>query len=104
MAQKPTPTPSTIVDAEAAAKRAQREVEKRNKFVDLANKRVPKALDAIGAIHALGNKNNYTSSPEHVDVIAKALEAEVVKTVKALRGEASAAVGFALTVAAPAAE
>ncbi len=42
-------------------------------FIELANKRVPKALKALELVGNLGNKSNYTYSKSQSDQIKKAL-------------------------------
>jgi len=42
-------------------------------FIELANKRVPKALKALDLVGNLGNKSNYTYSKSQSDQIKKAL-------------------------------
>jgi len=54
----------------------------RDKFIRLANARVPKALRAIRLIGNLANRSNYASSPEDARRIIDALEKEL-KAVKA---------------------
>lgn len=46
-------------------------------FINLANKRVPKALKALELVGNLSNKSNYTYSEEQVTAIKKALKAKV---------------------------
>ena len=46
-------------------------------FVNLANKRVPKALKALELVGNLSNKSNYTYTEEQVTAIKKALKAKV---------------------------
>ena len=46
-------------------------------FVNLANKRVPKALKALDLVGNLSNKSNYTYTEEQVAAIKKALKAKV---------------------------
>ncbi|HLG87160.1 MAG TPA: hypothetical protein VKZ79_08175 [Alphaproteobacteria bacterium] len=50
---------------------------KREKFVDLAEKRTKNAIKAIRVIAKLGNKNAYDFSDGDVNKIAKALTREV---------------------------
>ena len=49
----------------------------RTKFVELAEKRVARAIKDIRLIGNLSNKSNYTYSDEDVRKIIKALDAEV---------------------------
>jgi len=51
----------------------------RNKFVDLAEKRVARAIKDLRLIGNLSNKSNYSYSDEDVRKIIKALEAEIRK-------------------------
>ena len=51
--------------------------EDRSKFVDLANKRVSKALRDIQLIGNLSNRSNYSYSETDVEKIFKALNQEV---------------------------
>lgn len=49
----------------------------RDKFVDLANKRVNTAIKAIQLIGNLSNKSNYHYTPEDVRKIFNALQREI---------------------------
>lgn len=49
----------------------------RDKFVDLANKRVSKALQTIQLIGNLSNRSNYAYSEEDVTKIFRALQEEI---------------------------
>ena len=51
-------------------------------FIDLANKRVPKALKALELVGNLGNKSNYTYSKSQSDQIKKALREKVNEVCK----------------------
>ena len=46
-------------------------------FIELANKRVPKALKALDLVGNLSNKSNYTYSEEQANLIKKALRNKV---------------------------
>ena len=46
-------------------------------FIELANKRVPKALKALELVGNFGNKSNYTYSKSQSDQIKKALRDKV---------------------------
>ena len=46
-------------------------------FIELAHKRVPKALKALELVGILGNKSNYTYSKSQSDQIKKALRDKV---------------------------
>ena len=46
-------------------------------FIELANKRVPKALKALELVGNLANKSNYTYSKSQSDQIKKALRDKV---------------------------
>ena len=46
-------------------------------FVELANKRVPKALKALDLVGNLANKSNYTYTDEQVTQIKKVLRNKV---------------------------
>ena len=50
--------------------------DKREKFVDFAEKRVNKALKAISLIGNLANKNNYRYDEKDVEKILRAIKAE----------------------------
>lgn len=52
---------------------------KETKFVELANKRVNKAIKDIRLIANLGNKGNYSYSDEQASKIVRALQKEVDK-------------------------
>jgi len=51
----------------------------RGKFVELAEKRVTRAMKDLRLIGNLSNKSNYSYSDEDVRKIIKALEAEIRK-------------------------
>jgi hypothetical protein len=51
--------------------------DKRERFVDLAEKRVSKAIQTIRLISNLANKNNYEYSEDESNRVIAALEAEV---------------------------
>lgn len=70
---------------------------KREKFVRLATARMNKALAAIAQIRGLTNKSLYDFTDADAEAIGKALEAEVVKTTKALQGEKAQETGFTLS-------
>lgn len=70
---------------------------KGEKFVRLANGRVPKALTAIAAIRGIANKTNYDYTDEQAGKIMAALEAEMTKLGNAFKsGAAPVAEGFSL--------
>ena len=54
-------------------------------FIELANKRVPKALKALELVGNLGNKSNYTYSKSQSDQIKKHYETKLMKSVENLR-------------------
>lgn len=90
------PAKKVKTDAEKAADRKAAA----EKFVELANKRTEKALNAIAQIGQLGAKT-YVSEQFQRDAIAKALEAEVGKAVTRLNGTVIATGGFAIPTEAP---
>ena len=51
-------------------------------FIELANKRVPKALKALELVCNLGNKSNYTYSKSQTEQIKKALREKVNEVCK----------------------
>ncbi|QIA65405.1 hypothetical protein GT360_17855 [Vibrio astriarenae] len=51
--------------------------DKKDKFVELAEKRVTRAIKDLQLIGNLSNKNNYAYTPEDVDKIIKVLEGEL---------------------------
>ena len=51
-------------------------------FIELANKRVPKALKALELVGNLGNKSNYTYNKSQSDQIKKALREKVNEVCK----------------------
>lgn len=57
---------------------AKREAAKAAKFVELAEKRVTKAINAIRSISKLSARSNYVYSPEQVNKIGEVLKNEVV--------------------------
>lgn len=90
-APKKEKTPAEIATAEQG---------KRDKFVELSNKRVSNALNAIAKIGGLGAKT-YISEQFQRDAIAFALESEVTKAMTRLNGAAPATSGFSVPTAAP---
>jgi ribosomal protein L7/L12 len=62
---------------EAAVRKAKNTGPKREKFIQLAEKRTKNAIKAIRVIAKLGNKNAYDFSDADVSKIAKALIREV---------------------------
>lgn len=57
---------------------AQREKARAAKFVELAEKRTTKAINAVRSIAKLSNRNNYVFTEDQVNKIAEALRGEVV--------------------------
>lgn len=53
---------------------------KSEKFVELANKRVNRAIDDIRLIGNLSNRSNYEYSPEQVAKIFQELQSELAKS------------------------
>ena len=51
-------------------------------FVELANKRVPKALKALDLVGNLANKSNYSYTEEQVNQIKKVLKDKVAEVCK----------------------
>jgi|TARA_B100000424_G_scaffold164337_1_gene126078 predicted transcriptional regulator len=51
-------------------------------FIELANKRVPKALKALELVGNLANKSNYTYSKSQSDQIKKALREKMNEVFK----------------------
>lgn len=74
MARKPA---TELTDEQKAAAKAAREAEKLSKFERLAEKRVSKAVDAMAALRGLANKNTYSFTEKHVEVMFGALEKEL---------------------------
>ena len=69
----------------------------RDKFVELAQKRVVKAIKSIRLVGNLSNKSNYSYSPQDAAKIVKALEEEVKMLRKRFEsGSTSADVEFTL--------
>lgn len=54
--------------------------DKSEKFVELANKRVNRAIDDIRLIGNLSNRSNYEYSPEQVAKIFQELQSELAKS------------------------
>ena len=52
-------------------------------FIELANKRVPKALKYLDLIGNLANKSNYSYTEEDIKNIKKFLQSELDKTLSA---------------------
>jgi len=59
------------------SKKTQESPAKREKFVELAEKRTKNAIKAIRVIAKLGNKNAYDYTEADVNKIAKALTCEI---------------------------
>lgn len=57
-----------------------------DKFRRLANRRVAKALKAVGQIATLGNSRVYDYTPDQVANIMAALKAKVAKVERAFQG------------------
>ena len=51
-------------------------------FIDLANKRVPKALKYLDLVGNLANRSNYSYSEEQAKLIKKALKDKVTEICK----------------------
>lgn len=66
------------IAAEKKAAAAKIAAAKSAKFVELAEKRVTKAINAVRSIAKLSNRSNYIYTQEQVDTIANALRQEVV--------------------------
>ena len=60
---------------------------KEQKFIELANKRVNKAIRELRLIANLGNKGNYTYSNDQALKIIRALQKEVDMVKERLRGD-----------------
>lgn len=75
-----TPKALTPAQKAAAAKASAEKIAKAKaaKFVELAEKRVTKAINAIRSISKLSNRSNYIYSDEQSGKIAEALRSEVV--------------------------
>ena len=69
---------------------------KRAKFVELAEKRVEKALSAIRVIGNLSNRNNYQYSEEDVKKIISALTDEVKQVQMRFKETSGRRTGFKL--------
>jgi hypothetical protein len=63
-------------------------VDKRQKFIELAEKRVNRALDDIRLIGNLSNRHNYVYTDEDAQKIVGALESEVRMLKKRFLSEA----------------
>jgi hypothetical protein len=64
-------------DSESRGKSSKKPAEKREKFVELAERRTRNAMKAIRVIAKLGNKNAYQYDDADVQKIARALTREV---------------------------
>lgn len=64
---------------------------KEQKFIELANKRVNRAIKDLRLIANLGNKGNYTYSDEQASKIIRALQKEIDKIKEQLRNNNKAA-------------
>lgn len=83
--------------AEAAAKRA---AEKAAKFIELADKRVSKVLDALAGVAALSNKNSYAYTTAQVAAIFRVIERDLTTLQGRFAPDAKAATGaFSLAAA-----
>ena len=65
-------------------------------FVELANKRVPKALKALDLVGNLANRSNYTYTEEQVNQIKKVLRDKVNETCKRFDTKDSSSSSFQL--------
>tara|TARA_Y100001968_G_C19325868_1_gene701683 strand:- start:188 stop:415 length:228 start_codon:yes stop_codon:yes gene_type:complete len=65
-------------------------------FVELANKRVPKALKALDLVGNLANRSNYTYTEEQVNQIKRVLKAKVNEICKKFDVQADSAKHFLL--------
>jgi len=59
--------------------------EREDKFVELAEKRVKKALNAMRLVKNLANKSNYTYTEKDANTIIRALMREVTSVREAFR-------------------
>lgn len=84
-----------LSDAQKAQKKALAAALGRLKFVRIANKRIPRALKAVGAIAKLA-AGSYVKNAAQVDAIVGALEAEVKAVKAALSGVKGSESGFKL--------
>jgi len=84
--------PSSLTPEQKAAK-AQ---EKADNFKRLAMARVNKSIDALATLRGLANTNTYTYTPEQVNVMFNAIDAEVskLKSMFAPGAKAEVATGF----------
>ncbi|PLY00755.1 MAG: hypothetical protein C0623_06605 [Desulfuromonas sp.] len=67
---------------------SQRKQEKRDKFIELANKRVTKAIKDLRLIGNLSNRRTYDYNDEDVKKITRALQRELDAMKVRFRGEA----------------
>lgn len=65
-------------------------------FVELAQKRVTRALEAIDRVKALSNRRSYTYTPDQVEKIGTALKTAVVKCGESFNTTAEVKEGFKL--------
>ncbi len=64
--------------AQVAAAKAKAEKAKAAKFVELAQKRATKAINAIRSLAKLSNKGNYVYTDEQIKTLSEALRKEVI--------------------------
>lgn len=95
--------PKGVKDMSDEAK-AKREAEKAAKFIELANKRVGAALEAIGKIAGLSAKGNYSYTEAQVKAIGQALVNKVNTTMAPFISTKASATGFDLEAATAPAE
>lgn len=69
---------TTAAEKTAAAAKAKAEKAKAAKFVELAQKRATKAINAIRSIAKLANRGNYIYSEEQVAKLSEVLRQEVI--------------------------
>ncbi len=70
---------------------------KKEKFVELANKRVNNALHHIKLIGNLSNKHSYDYTEDEVTQIMKALENGIAQTKKRFNEQKNKTSGFSIT-------
>ena len=86
-------TGKTLTAAERKVRDSSVAAGKASKFVELASKRMNKALKAISQLSNLANRANYSYTVNQVDAMVKALRVEIQSVEDAFKTKDKATVG-----------
>lgn len=96
-------TPTVLTEEQKAKATADKNAAKAAKFLELASKRMTVALDKIALLGNLSNKSSYGYTPEQVQAMTDALNAQVTTTMGRFAvGAVETKSGFQFKVAATA--